>query len=216
MERLLRQMAKVTLMSTRMTTEVSQAFARRASIGSRRHPEAEAAVLAAARELIADRGYAGFSVEEVARRAGAGKPTIYRWWPTKADLFIAIYGAEKAAAIKVPDTGDLAQDLTRYTSELWRFWRTTPAGGALRGLIAEAQASEAALEALRINFLQDHLVPVRTLFERAVERGEFRADEVEDRVLLWVGFNWFSLLTNKVDDNENLVRRMMSQIAPPG
>ena len=63
---------------------------KRASIGSRRNPDAEAAILAAARQLLSDRGYAGFSIEEVARRAGAGKPTVYRWWPTKSDLFIAV------------------------------------------------------------------------------------------------------------------------------
>ena len=122
---------------------------RRASIGARRSPETEAAVKAAARDLLAEKGYAGFSIEEVARRAGAGKPTIYRWWPNKAELFIAIYGVEKDAAIPLPDTGSLRGDLLRYTKDLWRFWREDAAGRVFRGLIAEAQSSETALAALR-------------------------------------------------------------------
>jgi AcrR family transcriptional regulator len=188
-------------------------LSRRASIGSRRSPDAEAAVLAAARELLIDRGYQGFSVEEVARRAGAGKPTIYRWWPTKADLFIAVYGAEKAAAIAPPDRGDLVLDLTQFTADLWNFWRTNPAGGAFRALIAEAQASAAALDTLRRKFLPERLEPLRTIFERAVVRGELRAHEVEDRIELWVGFNWFRLLTNQIKDDGSYVHRMMTLLA---
>jgi AcrR family transcriptional regulator len=185
---------------------------RRASIGSRRNPDAEAAILAAARALLRDRGYQGFTVEEVARRAGAGKPTIYRWWPTKADLFIAVYGAEKAAAIAPPDKGGLVLDLTQFTSDLWHFWRTNPAGGAFRALIAEAQASPAALDALRSKFLPKRLEPLRAIFERAIARGEIRAHDVEDRVALWTGFNWFRLLTNQIEDDGRYIRRIMTLI----
>ena len=186
---------------------------RRASIGARRNPEAEAAILAAARALLADRGYSGFSIDEVARRAGAGKPTIYRWWPTKADLFVDVFAAEKAAAIVVPDTGDLVRDLVRYTTDLWRFWRTDPAGGALRGLIAEAQASEAALMTLRERFLPERTEPVRTILARAAARGDLPARDIEDRVELWVALNWFRLLTDRIDDNGPYIRRMMAMIA---
>src|ERR1700712_5619661 len=115
---------------------------KRTSAGSRRSPEAEAAVLAAAKELTAEKGYAGFSVDEVARRAGAGKTTIYRWYPTKADLFIAIYTDERTTFVTVPDTGSVVQDLVGYTANLWRFWSSNTAGAALRGLIAEAQGTK--------------------------------------------------------------------------
>src|ERR1700712_4878480 len=136
---------------------------RRTSIGSRRSPEAEAAVLSAARGLTAEKGYAGFSIDEVARRAGAGKTTIYRWYPTKADLFIAIYSIERAASVTVPDTGTLLSDLIDYTASLWRFWRSNPAGAALRGLIAEAQGKSEALAVLRARFLPERTEDVRQL-----------------------------------------------------
>jgi AcrR family transcriptional regulator len=188
---------------------------RRASIGARRNPESAAAVLSAARELLVEKGYAGFSVDEVARRAGAGKPTIYRWWPTKADLFITIYGAEKTAAIAVPDRGCLADDLVDYTVALWRFWRSNPAGGAFRGLIAEAQASQAALTALREKFLPERLEPLRTIFSRGVARNEVKAIEIEDRIALWVGFNWFRLLTGQIDEDGQAIARAMKAIVGP-
>lgn len=59
---------------------------RRASIGARRNPASQAAILAAARAVLAE-GYApGLDRDAVSRRAGAGKPTIYRrWWKNKAN-----------------------------------------------------------------------------------------------------------------------------------
>jgi len=182
---------------------------RRSSIGARRSPETEAAVKAAARALLAEKGYAGFSIEEVARRAGAGKPTIYRWWPNKADLFIAIYGADKDAAIPVPDEGSLREDLLRYTKDLWRFWREDTAGRVFRGLIAEAQTSEPALAALRFKFMPERLASPRKMFVRASERSEFAADEIDDRLELWVAFNWLHVLTDRLEaDDPSLARKI--------
>lgn len=174
---------------------------RRSSIGARRNPEAEAAILTAARALLAERGYAGFSIDEVARRAGAGKPTIYRWWPTKADLFIDVYSAEKSANLETPDTGALWSDIVAYTRALWAFWRDTPSGRTFRALIAESQTSEAALVALRDKFLPERLKDLRHLFERAAVRGELAPDKVEAALSLYIGFNWYRLLTARIGDD---------------
>ncbi|NLS06894.1 TetR/AcrR family transcriptional regulator [Rhizobium sp. P32RR-XVIII] len=196
-----------------MTTKTKPAPARkRTSIGSRRSPEAEAAVLSAARELISEKGYAGFSVDEVARRAGAGKTTIYRWYPTKADLFIAIYTTERSTFVPVPDMGNLVEELVQYTTSLWRFWASYPAGAALRGLIAEAQGAPEALSALRERFLPDRTADVRRMLTDAAARGELRSDEVGDKVSLWVGFSWFKLLVGELHE-EDAIRSVMMQIA---
>ncbi|MBM3082265.1 TetR/AcrR family transcriptional regulator [Chelatococcus daeguensis] len=185
---------------------------RRTSIGARRNPASEAAVIAAARSLLQEKGYAGFSIDEVARRAGAGKPTIYRWWPTKADLFIAIYQADKAAAIAMPDTGSLARDLRTLVNALWAFWRTTPSGGAFRALIAEAQTNPVSLAALRDRFVPQHMCRLREVFDRAVERGEIAPDNVEALVELYFGFNWFRLLMNRIDDDPDHVARAVQMM----
>ncbi|CRK61446.1 Transcriptional regulator, TetR family [Alloactinosynnema sp. L-07] len=59
-------------------------------------------------------GYAKLSIEGIAAAAGVGKQTIYRWWPSKGallfDAFLTLAGEGEAAAL--PDTGDLAADLT--------------------------------------------------------------------------------------------------------
>lgn len=189
---------------------------RRASIGARRNPATEAAVIAAARELLQERGYAGFSFDEVARRAGAGKPTLYRWWPTRADLLMEVYSAEKAAAVPPIDTGSLPADLVAYTRALWSFWRDTPTGRAFRGLIAEAQAGEAAQVLLREKFLPERLKDVRALFERAAARGEIAGATVEDLLALYIGFNWYHLTTGRIEDDAAAILRMARLLTAAG
>lgn len=69
-----------------------------------------AAVLAAGKELLVERGVQGIAVEDITRRTGIAKTTIYRHWPSKAELVLAIV-AEQAFTFPGPDTGDVLEDL---------------------------------------------------------------------------------------------------------
>ena len=112
----------------------------RKSIGARRNPESAGAILDAAEAVLREAGYSGFSIEAVARRARAGKPTIYRWWPSKAALLIDVYQRQKR--VEVPDTGRLEEDLVGFLKNLFAHWRDTSSGNVFRSLIAEAQSDE--------------------------------------------------------------------------
>lgn len=174
---------------------------KRSSIGARRSPQAEAAILAAAEAVLSERGYAGFSIDEVARRACAGKPTIYRWWPTKALLLLAVYEAQKDRVVSPPDTGALKSDLIKFTRDVWRFWRGDAAGRAFRALIAEAQSSPVALEALRDGYMAERMKILRAIFDRAAQRGEIDAARAPILAELFAGFWWFRLLNDRIDDD---------------
>lgn len=80
---------------------------------ARRSERSRRAILTAARELVSELGYAKVTIEAIAARAGVGKQTIYRWWPSKGvvifDSFLAL--SEGDAGIQLPDTGDLEADL---------------------------------------------------------------------------------------------------------
>ncbi|WP_075021265.1 TetR/AcrR family transcriptional regulator [Actinomadura madurae] len=80
---------------------------------ARRSERSRRAVLAAARELVTELGYAKVSIEAIAARAGVGKQTIYRWWPSKGavifDSFLEL--SEGGDGVRLPDTGDLEADL---------------------------------------------------------------------------------------------------------
>lgn len=81
---------------------------------ARRSEKSRSAVLGAARELVSELGYAKVTIEAIAARAGVGKQTIYRWWPSKGavifDSFLAL--SETRDGVTLPDTGDLEADLT--------------------------------------------------------------------------------------------------------
>ncbi|MFI6990202.1 TetR/AcrR family transcriptional regulator [Nonomuraea wenchangensis] len=82
---------------------------------ARRSQRSRQAILTAARELITEMGYAKLSIEAIAARAGVGKQTIYRWWPSKGavvlDAFLALSEAGPGQDMTLPDTGDLEADL---------------------------------------------------------------------------------------------------------
>ncbi|TDD52949.1 TetR/AcrR family transcriptional regulator [Nonomuraea terrae] len=80
---------------------------------SRRSERSRQAVLAAARELVTEVGYAKLSIEAIAARAGVGKQTIYRWWRSKgAVVFDAVLTlSEGDDGMALPDTGDIEADL---------------------------------------------------------------------------------------------------------
>jgi AcrR family transcriptional regulator len=197
-----------------MTAVKAATPVRRASIGARRNPASQAAILAAARAVLAEEGYAGFSIDAVSRLAGAGKPTIYRWWKNRADLLMEVYAAEKARIRAVP-TDDLAHDLIEHTKELWSFWCGTPSGRTFRALLAEAQSDPEALAALREKFLPERLRDVRGLFNAAAARGDILAEEVETRLSLYLGFNWFYVLTDQLEAGQAMIPAAMRLIAAP-
>jgi AcrR family transcriptional regulator len=82
--------------------------------GPRRSEASRRAILAAAFELVGEIGYDGLTIEGIATRAGVGKQTIYRWWPSKGavlfDSFLALSEDEDGEPA-LPDTGDLDGDL---------------------------------------------------------------------------------------------------------
>src|SRR6266700_3129165 len=78
--------------------------------GSPSSVEAQQAILDATIKLLAEQGFDGMSIEEVAARAGVGKTTIYRWWDSKEAL--ALEALQRLYAKRpITDTGNLRQDL---------------------------------------------------------------------------------------------------------
>jgi len=70
--------------------------------GRPRSEQADRAILAAAAEVLAERGLAGMSIEEVAARAGVGKATIYRRWNSRGTLALDAFLADSRASSRCP------------------------------------------------------------------------------------------------------------------
>lgn len=186
---------------------------RRASIGARRNPATEEAILAAAEALLREGGLAGFSIEAVARRARAGKPTIYRWWPNKTRLLLDVYQRQKTTVAHL-DTGTLEGDCVTFLEALFATWQRT--GAVFRSVFAEAQSDEAAAEALR-DYAADRQAVTARLFERARSRGELSADaDPHVAAEIIAAYAWARLLTGRLEisraELEKTVRQMLAGV----
>lgn len=183
-----------------MAGESGKGAVKRASIGARRNPASQQAILDAAEAVLNEGGLAGFSIEAVARRARAGKPTIYRWWPTKAALLLDVYQRFKNAR-PFPDTGTLEGDLRAFlNNQLIGFWQDGLSGTVFRSIIAEAQSDPQAAEAL-FAYERGRRKFAEQIIERAKARGEVSADLNGALVIeLIAGFAWHRLLTGRLGE----------------
>lgn len=140
--------------------------------GRPRSERSERAILDATFELLAKKGYAGLSLDAVARQAQVSKATIYRRWPSKQHLVLAAF--ETTPELHVPDTGDLEADLVRVVTEFVELYRATRLGGVLPIIAGECAHNPALSKALD-PVIARRRKPVRTILERGVERGELAA-----------------------------------------
>jgi AcrR family transcriptional regulator len=80
------------------------------SAGRPRDPQIDAAVRKATISVLSESGYGGFTLEDVARRAGTTKPAIYRRWSSRQRLMLDALG-RRLGAVRPPDTGCTLCDL---------------------------------------------------------------------------------------------------------
>ncbi|MFG3226755.1 TetR/AcrR family transcriptional regulator [Kitasatospora sp. NPDC048194] len=145
---------------------------------ARRSERSRAAVLAAAHELVSEVGFGKLTIEAIAARAGVGKQTIYRWWPSKGavvfDAFLAATG--QGGDIALPDTGDLAADLrTVLRGSAGKL--TDPAlDRTYRALSAEILNDPALQAEYRTRLLDPLLEVTRDRFRTARETGRIPSD----------------------------------------
>jgi AcrR family transcriptional regulator len=141
--------------------------------GRPRDVRAGAAIIDAAVAVLADKGPGGFTVDAVAARAGCGKATIYRRWPSRAALLLDTahhMGLEPGDI----DTGSLRDDLIAMLTELGTKMRDTASGRILPGVIAEASV-QPEMRAVLAAFIDDRRERPRALLARGAERGELPA-----------------------------------------
>lgn len=124
-----------------------------ASLPRRRSEKSRTAIVTATRELLLERGFDGLTIEAVAARAGVGKQTIYRWWPTRPALVadVMLEDADKLLST-VSHSGSLAGDLVGWVGKLFTSL-TTPRGSAmLRTLTVACMEHEDTAVKLRAGF----------------------------------------------------------------
>jgi AcrR family transcriptional regulator len=143
------------------------------SAGRPRSEEAHQAILDAALELLSEVGFSALTVEGVASRAGVGKATIYRRWPSKLPLVVEAFG--QLPALADVDTGSLAGDLKAMLRSYLELFNQTALGTILPSLAGE-RAHNPELSKLFNPVMRGRRQPLRRAFDRALARGEIDPD----------------------------------------
>ncbi|MBO0773104.1 MAG: TetR/AcrR family transcriptional regulator [Actinobacteria bacterium] len=181
--------------------------------GRPRSEQADRAILSAAADLLAERGLAGMPIEEVAARAGVGKATIYRRWPSRGALALDAFLAEFAGQQRLPDTGTLHGDLLAALRSWVRAVTRTRAGRMLAGLIAAAQHDPALAAAWRDRVIGPLRARHAIMLRRAIARGEIPASTDIDVALdLMYGAAYHRLLHGHRPLTSTFTRRVVDVI----
>ncbi|WP_326808663.1 TetR/AcrR family transcriptional regulator [Streptomyces sp. NBC_01775] len=140
---------------------------------ARRSARSLKAILDASMELVGEVGYNRLTIEAIAARAGVGKQTIYRWWPSKAAVLLDALTAvvdDDAYAAGIPDTGDLEADLKAVLRATVDEFTDATFEAPYRAL-AVASAADAELSAQFVERLQEPGLAVYDARLRAARRA---------------------------------------------
>ncbi|QGY40392.1 TetR family transcriptional regulator [Pseudodesulfovibrio cashew] len=185
--------------------------------GRRRSPRSHEAILTATIELLEQKGYVSLTIEGIAARAGVGKQTIYRWWPSKAALVIEAYGERLNQRTPAPDTGSVRNDLEVLLTKVFSAISEAPSPCAMIGLMAEAQTDNAIAEQFYSGFIRGRRERVREILERGIRRGEIHpSTDTDVAVDALFGPLWYRMMVGRAlgdaDFASSLVRQTLQGI----
>jgi AcrR family transcriptional regulator len=139
-------------------------------------------VLDAALALMLERGYDGLSVADVAQAADVAETTVYRRWPTKAELAAAAIGELAAAENPLPDTGSLEGDLTTLLTQIVELLRRPDIARVARASVALSSDDPDQAQA-RTAFYRMRTAGSAQVAVRAIERGALPAGTDPEAVI---------------------------------
>jgi len=140
-----------------------------------RGPKVRAAVLAATLAELGETGFAALTVENVARRAGVHKTTVYRRWKDRRNLVTDALTDHVVSNISIPDTGCVASDLSQLARHVVRL-QNSPIDQAVTTALHSDAARLPEVAEIRRQFFADRFRRAEPIIGRAVERGELPSD----------------------------------------
>lgn len=165
--------------------------------GPKRSESSRLAILTAAFELTQEVGYRGLTVEGIAARAGVGKQTVYRWWPTKADVLLEAGAVKADLRVSVTDRGSYRAELEQFLRDSVTLLAFPGLDGLLRSLMAEAQLDPDFATRFRSGFLNRRRAALMEILDRALTRGD--APELPGELVADVVFGviWYRVLATQ-------------------
>jgi AcrR family transcriptional regulator len=141
----------------------------------------ETELLAVTLQLLQEHGYDRLTVDAVATTARASKATVYRRWPSKAELVLAAFTEGIRQVAVPPDTGTLRDDLLRVGKVVCE--QAGEHASTMRAVLVEVSRNPALNEAMQHQFVDQREALIHHILRQAVDRGEIDAAAITDE--LW-------------------------------
>ncbi|MBX6384505.1 MAG: TetR/AcrR family transcriptional regulator [Microbispora sp.] len=148
----------------------------------RRSKKSWRAILDAAYGPLEEGGYQSVTMGGIAARAGVGRQTLYRWWPSRAAVVFEAF-LDKVNAGPFPAGGDFTASLRAYAHGFIDLYVKGAGGARLRELIGAAQTDPDLARALTEQWFEPRRAPVREALREAQRAGVVRADVDPDTAL---------------------------------
>ena len=176
--------------------------------------EREAELLAITLELLQEHGYDRLNVEAVATKAKASKATLYRRWPSKADLVLAAFIEGTQLKGVVPQTGSLREDLLIIGSQVCE--HAAEHAPTMRAVLNEIARSPALTEAFRVGFIDQRHRMLMAVLRNAADRGEIDLEAVNEEIWdVLPGYLVFRSLLPVASPTAETVRALVDEVMMP-
>jgi AcrR family transcriptional regulator len=144
--------------------------------GRPRSKQADRAILDAARDLLVEEGFTRLRLEHVAARAGVGKGTIYRRWPSKEALTLDLVLGLAAPHLDIADVGDTRAELRAAARNPLAAITGTPWGPVIRAMLSQIAGNPTIGDPFRAVVVARRRAEVARVVERGIARGDLRPD----------------------------------------
>ncbi|RYE93575.1 MAG: TetR/AcrR family transcriptional regulator, partial [Oxalobacteraceae bacterium] len=125
--------------------------------------------------ILQEKSVRELTMEEVARRAGVGKPTVYKWWSSKTALVLDLFEERMVDSLAVPHATSAEEAIRGQVTQLIGLLNGF-FGKVARELIGEGQSDPNVLREYRERYINHRRAFTREVIEKAKQSGEFRAD----------------------------------------
>jgi AcrR family transcriptional regulator len=183
----------------------------------RRSEEARLAVLHAADDLLAERGYDGVTIEGIAAAAGVAKQTIYRWWPSKAEVLLETLREDAERQLTIGPQKSVRQEMRLRLRRLVEFLQNDPAGLVLLALIGQAQHDAPTAARLQEEFFANQREQDGVRLKRGIDSGELPAGlRVEEALDALYGPIYFRALVTHERMPRSYLNRLVESVLGRG
>lgn len=145
-------------------------------VGRPRSEKRKAAILAAAGDLMMEGGLKAATMEAIAARAGVGKATVYKWWPSRGAVALEGFMLRAADSWTLPEGASAAESLRVIAVAAVRLFTRTPAGPLMRALAVDAQSDPEIAQAIREQWLSPRRAVTSEILREGMRTGELRPD----------------------------------------